>query len=542
MKPEISSDAPIQTIRCRYAIIGSGIAGLWTALHLPQQDSIAVITKSTVRESSTEYAQGGIAVALPPSDSPELHKQDTLQAGAGLGDEPAVEILTREGPQVVEELISYGAVFDLEDGHLAYGREAAHGINRIVHAHGDATGEEVERTAYEAVRKAPNITIYQETAAAELLVVDGECVGVEAVAVPSGEVTRFIADVTLVATGGVGSLYKYSTNPPVATADGIALAYRAGAALQDLEFIQFHPTALADEGYPKFLISESVRGEGAKLLNANGEQFMSGYHPRAEMAPRDVVARAVYSEILKAANSQVYLDFRPLGTQRMGERFPGILNELHQRGFTPEQQPVPITPVAHYMMGGIATDLHGQTDIGRLFACGECASYGVHGANRLASNSLLDGLVFGKRSAAAMAKIQPLSETLQEQAAACEQNHMLAAPADLKPQIQQLMWKQVGIIRNGDELARAQAQLAEWADQISASTSPALAELEAANMCQAGMLMAAAALHRTESRGAHYRTDFPDINGTWRKHVIVHRSPAGDLAVSDRPVDASTTD
>jgi len=266
MKPEISSDAPAQTIRCRYAIIGSGIAGLWTALHLPKQDSVAVITKSTVRESSTEYAQGGIAVALPPSDSPELHEQDTLEAGAGLCDEPAVEILTREGPQVVEELISYGAAFDRENGHLAYGREAAHGINRIVHAHGDATGEEVERTAYEAVRKAPNITIYQETAAAELLVVNGECVGVEGVAVPGGEVTRFIADATLVATGGVGSLYKYSTNPPVATADGVAIAYRAGAALQDLEFVQFHPTALADEGYPKFLISESVRGEGAKLL------------------------------------------------------------------------------------------------------------------------------------------------------------------------------------------------------------------------------------------------------------------------------------
>jgi len=458
-----------------------------------------------------------------------------------------VEILTREGPQVVEELIGYGAVFDREDGHLAYGREAAHGISRIVHAHGDATGEEVERTAYDAVREVPNITIYQETAAAELLVADGECVGVVAVAVPSGKVMRFIADVTLVATGGVGSLYKYSTNPPVATADGIALAYRAGAALEDLEFIQFHPTALADEGYPKFLISEAVRGEGGKLLNADGEEFMSRYHPRAEMAPRDVVARAVYNEMLKADNNQVYLDFRPLGAQRMRERFPGILDELHQRGFTPEQEPVPITPVAHYMMGGIATDLHGQTKIARLFACGECASYGVHGANRLASNSLLDGLVFGKRSAAAMAQTEPLAAASEEQAVAGEQNHILTAPAQLKPQIQQLMWKQVGIIRNGDDLARAQAQLAEWADQISASPGPALAELEAANMCQAGMLMAAAALHRTESRGAHYRTDFPDTNKAWRKHVIVHSSPAGDspagdLAVSDRPVDASTTD
>jgi len=542
MKPEISSDAPAQTIRCRYAIIGSGIAGLWTALHLPQQDSVAIITKSTVRESSTHYAQGGIAVSLPPTDSPELHKQDTLEAGAGLCDEPAVKILTQEGPQVVEELISYGAVFDREDGHLAYGREAAHGINRIVHAHGDATGEEVERTAYEAVREAPNITIYQETAAAELLIVDGECVGVEAVAVPSGEVTRFIADVTLVATGGVGSLYKYSTNPPVATADGIALAYRAGAALQDLEFVQFHPTALADEGYPKFLISESVRGEGAKLLNANGEQFMSRYHPLEELAPRDIVARAVYNEMTAAGSDHVYLDFRPIGMDRMPERFPGIIEELHKRGFNPEEEPVPSSPVAHYMMGGIATDLHGQTNIGRLFACGECANYGVHGANRLASNSLLDGLVFGKRSAAAMAQSAPLSAAAEQQAAASKQNRFPVAPADLKSQIQQLMWKQVGIIRDGDSLAIALRQLEEWSRQIAPSSSPALAALEAANVCQAAMLMAAAALHRTESRGAHYRTDFPDINGTWRKHVILRRSPEGDLAILDRPVDASTTD
>ena len=538
--PEVSSHTS-ETIRCRYAIIGSGIAGLWTALHLPQHDSVAIITKSAVRESSTQYAQGGIAVALPPSDSPELHKQDTLQAGAGLCDEPAVEILTREGPQVVEELISYGAVFDREDGHLAYGREAAHGINRIVHAHGDATGEEVERTAYEAVHKVPNITIYQETAAAELLVVDGECVGVEAVNVLSGEVMRFIADVTLVATGGVGSLYKYSTNPPVATADGIALAYRAGAALEDLEFIQFHPTALADEGYPKFLISESVRGEGAKLLNANGEQFMSRYHPLEELAPRDVVARAVYNEITAAGSDHVYLDFRPIGIDRMHERFPGIIEELHKRGFKPEEEPVPITPVAHYMMGGIAADLHGQTEIGRLFACGECANYGVHGANRLASNSLLDGLVFGKRSAAAMAELEPLSATAEQQAATGEPNDILAAPADLRPQIQQLMWEQVGIIRDGDGLAEAQAQLAEWAAQISTCLSPPLAELETANMCQVGLLMASAALHRTESRGAHYRSDFPDTSARWRKHVILRRSPAGDLAISSRPIEANAT-
>ena len=538
MNPTDTSAAEMEIIRCRYAIIGSGIAGLWTALHLAGDGPIAVITKSNVRESSTQYAQGGIAVSLPPTDSPELHEQDTLRAGAGLCDEPAVAILTQEGPQVVRELIGHGAVFDREDGHLAYGMEAAHATNRIVHAHGDATGEEVERTAYEAVRREPEVEIYETTAAAELLIIGGECVGVQSVNLPEGRLVRLIADATLIATGGVGSLYKYSSNPPVATADGIATAFRAGAALQDLEFVQFHPTALAAAGYPKFLISEAVRGEGARLLNPHGQQFMDRYHPREELAPRDVVARAVYAEMRAAHSDHAYLDFTPLEAARMRQRFPGIIEELHERGFHPEDEPVPITPVAHYMMGGIAADLHGRTSIPRLFACGECASYGVHGANRLASNSLLDGLVFGKRSAAAMAQIEPLSPPEERRAAAHDQVGVYAAPAPLKERIADLMWEQVGIIRTGDGLAQAQAQLQQWAEQIELRSQATLGELEAANMAQAGLVIAAAARHRTESRGAHYRTDFPESSQKWRKHVVISRSEAGELVVSDRPVES----
>ncbi len=324
-----------QVISCDHVVIGSGIAGLWTAIHLAERGSVAVLTKSTLRESSTEYAQGGIAVALCPMDTPELHEQDTLEAGAGLCDEPAVRVLTQEGPQAVQELIDRGAQFDRENGTLLYGREAAHRTTRIVHAYGDATGAEVERTAIEAAGELPTITTYEESAAAELIIADGECAGVEVVRIPGGQRMRFIANSVLIATGGAGSLFLYSTNPPVATADGMALALRAGCALQDMEFVQFHPTALASEGYPKFLISEAVRGEGAVLVNSEGRAFMGEYHQLADLAPRDVVARAIVSEMRKQGGQHVRLDFSPIPAARIKERFPGILDELRKRGFDP---------------------------------------------------------------------------------------------------------------------------------------------------------------------------------------------------------------
>lgn len=530
------SNEAVEIIRCRFAVIGSGIAGLWTGLHLAPGGSVAVITKDKLTESNTQYAQGGIAVALPHTDSPQLHKQDTLEAGDGLCDEPAVDILTQEGPGAVRELIGLGAQFDRENGRLHYTREAAHRTRRILHSHGDATGAEVQRVASETVVGLPHVQIYEETAAAELLVIKGECAGVEAVTAAEGQRRRFIADSTLVATGGGGCLYKYSTNPPVATADGIGLAFRAGATLQDLEFVQFHPTALADEGYPKFLISEAVRGEGAILLNSQGEAFMQQYHRLKELAPRDVVARAVFTEMAADNNHQVYLDFSPIGKSVMHERFPGIIAELHRRGFDPENQPIPVTPAAHYMMGGITTDLHGHTGIPRLFACGECASHGVHGANRLASNSILDGLVFGKRSAQAMAEAPPLPPNLQQQAASLPTAPLEAGPAQLKHQIAELMWSQVGIIRHGDTLHEACKVLRQWQQQIQGRLNPSVAELEAANMCQVAWLIATAAWHRQESRGAHYREDFSQSSEQWRQHILLKQSPPGQIAISERPV------
>ncbi len=534
-----SSNEAVEVVRCRFAIIGSGIAGLWTALHLAPSGPVAVITKSKLRESNTQYAQGGIAVALPHTDSPLLHKQDTLEAGAGLCDEPAVDILTREGPEVVRELIGRGAQFDRQNGRLHYTREAAHRTRRILHSHGDATGAEVQRVASDSAVELPQIQIYEETAAAELLIVEGECVGVEAVTTPEGQRRRFVADHTLVATGGGGWLYKYSTNPPVATADGVGLAFRAGAALQDLEFVQFHPTALADAGYPKYLISEAVRGEGALLLNSQGEAFMQQYHRLKELAPRDVVARAVFTEMAADNNHQVYLDFSPLGETVMHERFPGIIAELHRRGFHPENGPIPITPAAHYMMGGIATDLHGHTGIPRLFACGECTSCGLHGANRLASNSILDGLVFGKRCAQAMTAVPPLSSQRQQQAANLPTAPLAAGPVELKQQIPELMWKQVGIIRHGDGLRQACEVLAQWQQQIQGRLNPTIPELEAANMCQTAWLIATAANHRQESRGAHWREDFPQSSEQWRKHILLKKSAPDRIGISQQPIKTS---
>jgi L-aspartate oxidase len=515
---------PAETHRCRFLVIGSGIAGLWTALHLSPHGPVTVLTKSQLRETNTQYAQGGIAVALPSADSPDLHRADTLEAGAGLCDEPAVSVLTHEGPDIVRELIARGAQFDRLDGELHYGREAAHGRNRILHSHGDATGAEVQRTASEAIVDLPNVTLHEQTAAADLLIVEGQCVGLEAVDVASGRRLRFLADCTLLATGGAGCLFRYTTNPPVATADGPALAFRAGAALRDMEFVQFHPTALAAPGYPKFLISEAVRGEGARLVDAEGRPFMQAYHELEELAPRDVVAHAVFTEMRKAGTDCMYLDFASLGDQDLRQRFPGIVEELEHRGYDPFHELIPITPAAHYMMGGVMADLHGSTQLPRLFACGECADYGVHGANRLASNSLLDGLVFGERSAQAMAQVAPLPRMLEAAARQAPCRRVTALDPAAKPLIQKITWGGIGIVRDAEALAHAEAELGRLLAQREQAETAELEALEAANMAQVAWLITAAALERRESRGAHYRSDFPDTLEEWRRHVVLRQS------------------
>ncbi len=535
MSRSADSSATESVIRCRFLVVGSGIAGLWTALHLAPFGDVTVITKGQLRDTNTQYAQGGIAVALPAGDSPELHRLDTLRAGAGLCDEPAVSVLTGEGPDIVRELIARGAYFDRRDGELLFGREAAHGRSRILHAHGDATGAEVQRTASEVVRELPGVTLHEATGAAELLLHGGQCLGVEAVDFARGERVRFVADCTVLATGGAGEIWRYTTNPPVATADGPALAWRAGVCLRDMEFVQFHPTALCAPGYPKFLISEAVRGEGARLVDGKGRRFMLDYHPDAELAPRDVVARAIFTEMQQAGAPCMYLDFSPIGADRLRRRFPGIVGELEKRGFDPFHQPIPISPAAHYMMGGITADLHGLTGLPRLFACGECADYGVHGANRLASNSLLDGLVFGNRTAQAMAEMDPLPESLARAAEELPALPLRVLEAEAKATIQDLAWENIGIVRDRPGLTRAREELADLARRIRQEPTATLPELEAANMCQVAWLTATAALVREESRGAHFRSDFPQTREEWRRHILL-RQVEGQLEITYQPV------
>lgn len=531
---DVSANFPI--MRSDFIVIGSGVAGLWTALHLAAHGRVALLTKDTLRESSTNYAQGGIAVALAAKDSPEYHLQDTIAAGAGLVDLPAAEVLTYEAPQAIADLMDAGAQFDRDDGNLLLGREAAHGQRRIIHAHGDATGAEVERALSEKVLATDGIDIYEEVMALRLLVEHGECVGVEARDVAGSGNLRFLARATCLATGGLGAIYRRTTNPMVATGDGISLAFRAGAVVRDMEFVQFHPTALATPGTPKFLISEAVRGEGAILRNAKGEAFMERYHEQRELAPRDEVARAVTAEIKNTNEPFVYLDFSPIGRERILQRFPMIVAECQRRGFDPLVDPIPVSPVAHYTMGGVDVDLDGVTSVPRLYACGECACTGVHGANRLASNSLLEGLVFGQHCAKAMAQTKPLSPAVL---AIMEQRSFdpVLVAGDVYGEIREMMWDDVGIVRSEHSLNNALKNLARLSAQLSLSNAPCRWEFERANMILVADIIVRAALSRKESRGAHYRTDFPEPSLTRMFHNLLYQDEDGNVRTSTRPVD-----
>src|SRR6478672_1570612 len=391
-------------IRTRFLVIGSGVAGLHTAWRASERGDVVLVTKRSLFDSATAYAQGGIAAALGAGDSPSLHRQDTLAAGAALCDAAAVEVLVEEGPARVRELQTAGAHFDLDPrGRLSLGREAAHSKNRIVHAHGDQTGAEVARTLIARVRGAKQVRVLEKTRVLELIMWRGACVGVRASV--KGRATDIIADATVLATGGCGQVYRYTTNPVVATGDGYAIAHRAGVRLADMEFVQFHPTALATPENPLALISEAVRGEGAVLVNARGERFMPRRHRLAELAPRDVVAREIFRE--RSRGSRVWLDARKLGSS-FKKRFPGIFALCEARGINPGKDLIPVIPAAHYMMGGIVTDLIGRSTFEALYACGEVSRTGVHGANRLASNSLLEGLVFAERVARAVIRAPKL--------------------------------------------------------------------------------------------------------------------------------------
>ncbi|MGE5598809.1 MAG: L-aspartate oxidase, partial [Bacteroidota bacterium] len=381
-----------------FVVIGSGLAGLYTALKLAKLGRVSLVTKAGLEESNTFFAQGGIAAAIDPADSPELHFQDTLAAGAGLCRAEAVEVLVNEGPDQVRELIALGVPFDRGSHGVALTREAAHSRRRILHALGDATGRAISRVLAERVRENPAVEIWEHTLVTALLLAKGRCAGAEAVA-GDGRRRLFVGGATVLCTGGTGQLYTVTTNPRVATGDGIALAYQAGAQVVDMEFMQFHPTALSLPGAPHFLISETVRGEGGVLRNERGVRFMPAYHELADLAPRDVVSRAIARELAGSGADHVYLDLSALTPERIKTRFPNICETCRQYGLDITKDPIPVAPAAHYMMGGVATDLWGRSTLPGLFACGEVACTGVHGANRLASNSLLEDLVFANRIA-----------------------------------------------------------------------------------------------------------------------------------------------
>ena len=499
-----------ERIRTRFLVVGSGVAGLHTAWRASADGDVMVLTKRSLFDSATAYAQGGIAAALGAGDSPELHRLDTLAAGAALADAKAVQVLVEEGPARVRELATAGAQFDLEPGgNFKLGKEAAHSRRRIVHAHGDQTGAEVARTLIKKVKESERIEVLEKARILELIVEDGVVCGVRAAV--AGKAVEIIADATVLATGGCGQVYRHTTNPQVATGDGYAIAHRAGAKLADMEFVQFHPTALDTPENPLQLISEAVRGEGAVLLNEEHERFMIKKHRLAELAPRDVVAREIFRE--KTGGRGVWLDARKLGPMFEG-RFPGIFAICRARGIDPGKDLIPVTPAAHYMMGGIVTDLRGRASLERLYACGEVSRTGVHGANRLASNSLLEGLVFAERVARDMIETKKLTSPPRKKSwdvpALADRGAALVA-ADT---IRQVMWDYCGIDRSAKGLRLGHSKLTEIESRLPEGAT------EEANMVQTSLLIAEAALLRKESRGGHYRSDFPRAKRKWSgKHI-----------------------
>jgi L-aspartate oxidase len=498
-----------------FLVVGAGVAGLRAAIELSQAGRVLVVAKDSLRESSSEYAQGGIAVALSDEDDVGLHEQDTLVAGDGLSDRAAVRVLVEEGPAAIRELIEWGAEFDREGSGLAFGREGAHSRRRILHAHGDSTGREIARSLYRKASSLPNIEFRTFAAVTDLLLsANGEVAGVVACDGSARRAVPLEAKAVLLATGGLGRVYRDTTNPEVATGDGLAAAYRAGAEISDVEFVQFHPTALKLEGAPPFLLSEALRGEGGRLINGDGERFMARYHAMQELAPRDVVARAIVHEIRRTG--RVFLDLTVLDPDFLRRRFPRIYETCLKYGLDLAKQPAPIHPAAHYAMGGVRTDLDGRTSLPRLYAAGEVACTGVHGANRLASNSLLEGVVFGARAGAAM------RECAGAPAIKAESAPEPRFPQRQADELRLLAWEKCGIVRSGPELEAARRTLEETPLVACAAPNRELFELRSIH--QVVSLIARCALARRESRGAHYRTDYPEKRPEFAKHSLVSKN------------------
>ncbi|MFH1826793.1 MAG: L-aspartate oxidase [bacterium] len=525
-------------INCDFLIVGGGIAGLSAAIEASKHGNVIVLTKGKIGEGSTEKAQGGIAAAIDQiQDSTEFHFEDTIDAGAGLCDEKAVRILVTEGVERVKELIEMGAQFDRAEteggGGFALALEGAHKQRRILHA-GDATGEEIQRTLGSKIIAEDLVDVRQNTIGIDLILEDNRCVGIKALDLETNSIKIFLAKAIILTTGGLGHTYLYTTNPEIVTGDGVAMAYRAGAKVSDMEFVQFHPTSLVHSAelkeliaLPRFLISEAVRGEGAVLLNSQGERFMRKYDTKGELAPRDIVSRAIYKESQTGAHNHVYLSLAGIGADKIKKRFPVIYKTCLEKGLDITKDKIPVAPAAHYSMGGIKTDVDGKTNVAGLFAAGECASLGVHGANRLASNSLLDGLVFGKRAALAAVNSQspvPSPRSLTPACPAGRPHDSHPTPnydlRRLKLIIKSTMWQNVGIIRSQESLQAALETINSV--EVKLYQNPqSREEIELRNLTLLAKLITQAALDRLESRGAHFRSDFQETDDkNWQKHLV----------------------
>ncbi len=499
-----------------FIVIGSGVAGLRASIALAEAGArVTVLTKDKASESNTEYAQGGVAVVLSDDDNAELHEDDTLVAGAGLCDPEAVGTLVTEGTKYIQQLIDWGTEFDRDGGKLVFTKEAAHSRRRILHAHGDSTGKEIVRSliARAGAEKTINLTPFANTES--LLVSDGRCVGVRFLDPILRAPRDLIAKAVILCTGGAGQLFLHTTNPPVATGDGMAMAYFAGAEMADMEFIQFHPTALNIENAPRFLLSEAMRGEGGILRNSSGERFMERYDDRLELAPRDIVSRSIVAEMRRTGTRTVFLDMTAMDKAFLEERFPKIYKTCKFYGLDIAKDLLPVSPASHYCMGGIRTDLQGRSTVPGLYAAGEVACTGVHGANRLASNSLLEGLVFGARAGEAAAadnfKFQISNFKLEDREPGTW-NLESGISTAVKKRVKRLMWERVGILRDRESLQRAIREFEQIAKSNLSTSSN--------NFVTLALLVAKAALWREESRGGHFRNDFPEREKRFETHSV----------------------
>jgi len=558
----LPAPAPGWTERTDVVVVGSGIAGLTTALSLREAGlHVTVVTKVDIDDGSTRWAQGGIAAVLDPLDTPEAHAADTLVAGVGLCDAAAVQVLVREGPARVRDLIRLGAGFDRhDDGTLMLTREGGHHANRIVHAGGDATGAEVQRALHAAVRRDPWIRVIAHAMVVDLLTSrEGRVCGVTVHVLGEGSpygVGAVLARAVVLATGGMGQIFDATTNPAVSTGDGLALALRAGALITDVEFVQFHPTALAAGAGPGAggagarpagqlpLVSEALRGEGAYLVDGEGKRFLLGQHELAELAPRDVVAKAIHRVMRAGGLDHVWLDARHLGTGFLRRRFPTIVGYCRAAGIEPGEQLIPVAPAAHYASGGVRADLHGRTSVPGLYACGEVACTGVHGANRLASNSLLEGLVFARRIAADLARRLPVGAEPDLDATPGAGSGREPAPGDEpKPAaraaaLRRAMGAGAGVLRSAASLAGTAAVLREIG---AAPPEPGTSGWELANLVTVASAVVGAAYARRETRGCHWREDWPDADDAWLGHLCGAIAPDGSLTQTWRPAPAAAT-